>query len=390
VSRVPTVFVGGPFSSGLVYDDEGDPAGLDPELKRRLERVHSAFRSAGCRLLSSHIAEKFGLDVSEHSLVKRDNSWLSMCDLYAAVLPFDSDGSPWRTDGTFVEIGLAVGQNKPVLLIIEEPARRDWSYYVRDLGAEETVEILPWAAFEKDPEGSVRDAIGRLQVESTPKNARQIDVTHVEEFLERCRVSTEPYTVHVAGLDLLVHPGVFSPAFSRSSEMLIDSWKIAPGKSVLDAGCGTGLLGIAALREGASHITAFDINPLAVSNTRANLERLGLTHRATVLESDCYQRIEGKFDVIVSNPPFWDKRAKDTLELACYDEGYRFVRGLISNAHKHARPGAQLFVVFSDQGDIDLVVRLLQDSGWYIYRQTLGRPTRLGGHIRVVWEARLV
>jgi ribosomal protein L11 methyltransferase len=48
---------------------------------------------------------------------------------------------------------------------------------------------------------------------------------------------------------------------------------------VLDVGCGSGILGLAALRLGADRVVGLDTDPLAVEATRANAERNGLADR---------------------------------------------------------------------------------------------------------------
>ena len=49
------------------------------------------------------------------------------------------------------------------------------------------------------------------------------------------------------------------------------------GKRVLDCGCGTGILGIVALKRGAEHVTAYDIDEWSVENTRHNAAINGIT-----------------------------------------------------------------------------------------------------------------
>ena len=45
---------------------------------------------------------------------------------------------------------------------------------------------------------------------------------------------------------------------------------VRPGQRVLDAGCGSGILSIAAARLGATQVDAFDIDPIAVRATEEN------------------------------------------------------------------------------------------------------------------------
>lgn len=53
---------------------------------------------------------------------------------------------------------------------------------------------------------------------------------------------------------------------------LLDSLPLA-GRTVIDYGCGSGILGIAALKLGAAHVTAVDIDPQALMATRENAIR---------------------------------------------------------------------------------------------------------------------
>ena len=71
------------------------------------------------------------------------------------------------------------------------------------------------------------------------------------------------------------------------------------GRTILDYGCGSGVLAIAALKLGAQHAAAMDIDPQAVVATRANSARNGVAHSIELLGSD--DAIEGEFDVIVAN-----------------------------------------------------------------------------------------
>jgi ribosomal protein L11 methyltransferase len=57
---------------------------------------------------------------------------------------------------------------------------------------------------------------------------------------------------------------------------ILDSLPVA-GHSVIDYGCGSGILGIAALKLGAAHVTAVDLDPQALLATRDNATRNGVT-----------------------------------------------------------------------------------------------------------------
>ena len=73
------------------------------------------------------------------------------------------------------------------------------------------------------------------------------------------------------------------------------------GKRVLDCGCGTGILGIAAMKLGASECVGYDIDEWSVDNTRHNavincVEVTPLHGDASVLE-----KVEGTFDLVMAN-----------------------------------------------------------------------------------------
>lgn len=71
------------------------------------------------------------------------------------------------------------------------------------------------------------------------------------------------------------------------------------GSRVLDYGCGSGILGIAALCLGAQRALGIDIDPQALEATRANAETNGVADRITTAEPD--DRISGPFDVVAAN-----------------------------------------------------------------------------------------
>ena len=71
------------------------------------------------------------------------------------------------------------------------------------------------------------------------------------------------------------------------------------GKSVLDYGCGSGILAIAALKLGAASATAMDIDPQAVIATRQNAADNNVAENLLVTGSP--GQIDEKFDVVVAN-----------------------------------------------------------------------------------------
>ena len=71
------------------------------------------------------------------------------------------------------------------------------------------------------------------------------------------------------------------------------------GKTVIDFGCGSGVLGIAALKLGASRVIAVDHDPQAVLATRDNAARNDVSDRIEVLHSDGFESRSA--DLVLAN-----------------------------------------------------------------------------------------
>ena len=86
--------------------------------------------------------------------------------------------------------------------------------------------------------------------------------------------------------NVLLDPGLAFGTGTHPTTLLCLEWLAArdlAGLTIIDYGCGSGLLGIAALKRGADKVIAIDIDPQALLATRDNAERNGLA--AAKLES---------------------------------------------------------------------------------------------------------
>ena len=106
-------------------------------------------------------------------------------------------------------------------------------------------------------------------------------------------------------LELSVPEGVHLPP-SSSIEMarLLD---VTPGEEVLDLGCGSGLLSIAAAKLGARRVVATDLDPRALEATLSNARRNGVADRIQARAGSWFEALENggnkRFDVIIATPP---------------------------------------------------------------------------------------
>ena len=75
-----------------------------------------------------------------------------------------------------------------------------------------------------------------------------------------------------------------------------------PGKTVLDIGCGSGILSVASLLLGADKALGVDIDALAVKTARENGRTNGFDEpRFTVLQGSTTDKVTGRYDIIVAN-----------------------------------------------------------------------------------------
>ena len=74
------------------------------------------------------------------------------------------------------------------------------------------------------------------------------------------------------------------------------------GKSVLDCGCGTGILGIVALRLGADHVLGYDIDEWSSENAKHNAALNGVDNLDVLLgDASVLEGVEEKFDIVIAN-----------------------------------------------------------------------------------------
>lgn len=103
-----------------------------------------------------------------------------------------------------------------------------------------------------------------------------------------------------AAVNLILDPGMAFGTGSHPTTRLCLEWlerTVDADCSVLDYGCGSGILAIAAARLGAGRVAGVDIDPLAVEAARANAERNGVS----ALFADSAEPVAGEYDVVVAN-----------------------------------------------------------------------------------------
>lgn len=76
---------------------------------------------------------------------------------------------------------------------------------------------------------------------------------------------------------------------------------VTKDKTVLDVGCGSGILAIASLLLGAKSAVGVDIDELAVKTAEENARLNNVSSRFTAVHGSFTEKVEGKFDIVVAN-----------------------------------------------------------------------------------------
>jgi release factor glutamine methyltransferase len=151
-----------------------------------------------------------------------------------------------------------------------------------------------------------------------------------------------------------------------------EGWLARPLR-ILDVGTGSGCLLLTLLAElpGAAGVGT-DTSVAALDVARANARRLGVAHRAQWLAADALEAVRGKFDILISNPPYIPTQDIAGLdpEVRCYDppsaldggpDGLRFFRRLVARMGDVVVDGWTVLEVAHDQADA--VTALLSSTG---------------------------
>ncbi|WP_193133162.1 16S rRNA (guanine(1207)-N(2))-methyltransferase RsmC, partial [Klebsiella grimontii] len=130
-------------------------------------------------------------------------------------------------------------------------------------------------------------------------------------------------------------PGVFSrDGLDIGSQLLLSTLTPHTKGKVLDVGCGAGVLAtVLASHSPKVRLTLCDVSAPAVEASRATLAANGI--EGEVFASNVFSEVNGRFDMIISNPPFHDG-LQTSLEAA---------QTLIRGAVRHLNSGGELRIV---------------------------------------------
>lgn len=124
---------------------------------------------------------------------------------------------------------------------------------------------------------------------------------------------------------------------------------------ILDLCTGSGCIGIgAALVFEEAQVDLSDLSTDALEVAAVNIDTHDVSDRVSTIQSDVFDRIEGRYDLIISNPPYVDAedmadmpaefRHEPELGLAAGEDGLDIAHKILAGASDHLNPGGLLIV----------------------------------------------
>lgn len=174
------------------------------------------------------------------------------------------------------------------------------------------------------------------------------------------------------GREFVVTSDVLDPR--PETESLIAAALAQPFHRVLDLGTGSGaiLLTLLAERPAATGL-GVDLSQAALDVAQRNAEALAVGHRAGLVQSDWFAQVTGRFDLIVSNPPYIAaaemaalapevRLFEPELALTPGGDGLGAYRQIAAGVARHMAPGARLLLeIGPTQGQA--VAEILRNAG---------------------------
>ena len=118
-------------------------------------------------------------------------------------------------------------------------------------------------------------------------------------------------------------------------------------KKVLDLGCGPGILGLITAKRGAKKVVLTDISDFAVNNTNQNIINFKLKKIATTYQSDLFENIKTKFDIIIFNHPFFPGNPiKNNIISKSMLGGTKLIHQFLEGAKNHLLKGGIIIMPF--------------------------------------------
>jgi len=230
------------------------------------------------------------------------------------------------------------------VVLLDAPRGRQWVQYLLDV-AVHALRPGGMLLLAGPTRGGIKGFIEDASELVGPCQATRVKAGHRLAVAERTvgQVGNLSYDLQVC--EAMVHgqpvrfatgPGMFSRGeLDAGTSALMETMVIHPDDTVLDLGCGCGVVGAVAART-ARRVVLVDHSAAALAASRATLE-LNCVTNGEVLASDCAEAVcDRRFDVVATNPPFHQGLGVE------FDVAQQFVRDA---ARVLVKEGGRLYLV---------------------------------------------
>ena len=186
---------------------------------------------------------------------------------------------------------------------------------------------------------------------------------------------------HFWNSEFYVNKNVLTPR--PETELLVEEvlkrYKLVNKINILDIGTGSGCILISLLKQHKKWVgTGIDISKMAIKVAKSNAKIQQVSNRIRFIKSDVDKFLRGKYDLIVSNPPYINKIGYNNLDLgvknyepikALYGgvDGLRIIEKIIGKS-KFILKNNGILVMEIGLGQHQKVSEQLKKSGFYVFK----------------------
>lgn len=146
-------------------------------------------------------------------------------------------------------------------------------------------------------------------------------------------------------LDFVTNSGMFSPGHTDYATSLLLQTVPPLSGSLLDLGCGWGVIGISLGKQYGLSVTLADVNGRALECAEENCRRNNFS--AQTVKSDCFESIDGEYDTITLNPPI--------------HAGKKVIFDMYDGAFSHLKQNGKFYLVIQKKHGAESTIKKLTE-----------------------------